>query len=63
MAAVMNTGANVMQTTIVSKCFLVKEDFFEHTDLQHESGKAPGVIVHDETTAVTDHLRCASKRE
>jgi hypothetical protein len=32
------------------------------TDLQHEAGEAPRVVVHDDSSTMTDHLNSASNR-
>jgi len=61
MAAVIQTGANEMQTRRVSP----RPEFLELvklTDLQHESSKAPRVVVHDYSATVTDHLNSAPNR-
>lgn len=34
----------------------------ELTNLQHEAGKAPWVIVHDDSSTVADHLNSAANR-
>ena len=55
MAAVIQTGANEMQTTKIRSCRSFPQAF-ELTDLQHEAGEAPRVVMHDNSPTVTDHL-------
>jgi len=63
MAAVIQTGANEMQTIKISSCYNAHSLLNKLTDLQHEAGEAPRVVVHDDSPAVSNHLNGAANSD